>query len=1059
MAITNPFIANTSILAPEDEFGSSNKLYTPERSKLEKQQKGLSDTKIEAGVYKFMGCDVLSANMTLGFNSTASSLSLNLVEDGKVWTEPAIPSLWAFSLPKGGPGEKIIYSGTGIDLDPDRYYPQNVPFYFSGICTNFSKSQREIGGKIISLSLIDPREILSGIQCLLNGFSLSQNIGAGSRFTGVKNVIDVFGYWYFGMESEKNEYGMPWDKVKEVIENVRVTIHGISFEFKFEGDAFNAAPSWYRIDHDIIDLVSLCQKVAHDSGSDFIFYARKTSTTECVVEIRAISRKESDPLTKQEIKKFIASRSNVVESAKVGKEYRNEPTSNVVIGGFKNLNYVAFPTEYNEDIHLDPDTKKEDYNAFPSDIKVRLFGGLQEMTVVDKLGNPIQKQIKGFDHKSGSIFPFWGFTPDDHAWPLIEPFISLDHLVFDKNSTQYAGLKRRIPSCYILVEPFQVRVVQHNKAFIDGDQDSDFRPFAYLDSYVLNAEVSAAGTVKGLPLNTEVLRAALVSEYAFWSLYSLYYPDITVLLGVPLPNFDGMKKFVDNAIVQGKKPDLFGYPIEQNMVSFPNSSKKEQALQRDGNGKVVKTIWNSVNAETKEYLLLSSFRTVIYEQVRQYALDCMGKKFLVCLPRSIIMERIWMNLPVPTNPLKPQIEYVVDQRGFWEYIPFELNGLVNPIDTGDPVLNAALQNIGLTDSSPFNPEEEEQIRRKFMVEDGRFLPMVAIEWQPKGNINFNSNGKNKAMFQDIPTSEFRPNKIASRNPSYIFSSANMSQLVKRPDLALIELPSAITFDPFPEVSAFSNIDLISTYFDNATDHEFIATRSGIVNYFWYFLLKNDTLRDAMKSSATALNQNFEKYAYTVFKEWANKLYKLQSLPFRFTHSTEMVMDLKGVIVPLTSTWVTYGPWYANYDQAQGMVGIDVDESLVPWNFDRPPITESWDINLNDAGQEKLRNSISNIDYVDNASIVVAGFPEYGPADALGSNSNLTAISIDFGIGGIKTTYQLSTYAAKPGTYRKVDYDNLAKGRFDSKERLPEVINNNLIYNAFAPPYSVNRFQE
>jgi hypothetical protein len=50
------------------------------------------------------GASIISANMTLGFNGNASSLSITLVEDianGDSFINPEMPSLWAFSLPKG----------------------------------------------------------------------------------------------------------------------------------------------------------------------------------------------------------------------------------------------------------------------------------------------------------------------------------------------------------------------------------------------------------------------------------------------------------------------------------------------------------------------------------------------------------------------------------------------------------------------------------------------------------------------------------------------------------------------------------------------------------------------------------------------------------------------------------------------------------------------------------------------------------------------------------------------------------------------------------------------
>src|SRR5687768_9376162 len=101
---------------------------TPEDAVYGKLSSGLTDTTISNGVYKFMGCTVLSLNMSIGFNSTPSSLTVTLVEDSDdEFVEPDLPSLHAFSLPKGGVGAKIIYT-TPISLTPNAFEPTNVPF-------------------------------------------------------------------------------------------------------------------------------------------------------------------------------------------------------------------------------------------------------------------------------------------------------------------------------------------------------------------------------------------------------------------------------------------------------------------------------------------------------------------------------------------------------------------------------------------------------------------------------------------------------------------------------------------------------------------------------------------------------------------------------------------------------------------------------------------------------------------------------------------------------------------------------------------------------------------
>ena len=172
---------------------------------------------------------------------------------------------------------------------------------------------------------------------------------------------------------------------------------------------------------------------------------------------------------------------------------------------------------------------------------------------------------------------------------------------------------------------------------------------------------------------------------------------------------------------------------------------------------------------------------------------------------------------------------------------------------------------------------------------------------------------------------------------------------------------------------------------------------------------------------------------------------------------DIVQDFNSIIIPLTSTWVSYGPWFATSDQAKGMVDIDVDQSLVPWNFERVPSSQEWDKNLDEAGEERLQRKLAVTDYVDTAVISVAGFPEFGPTSQLGFNSNITSISTNFGSGGVKTIYSLATYSERPGAFRKSDYDNISVSRVDSRSEI--VLPENINLKIQVDPLSVNRFHD
>lgn len=1019
-------------------------VYTPEQSSISKNSPGLSDSVVVGNCLKFLNCTVLNLSMSLGFNSSGSSLSLSLVEDtenGDSFFEAVVGSLWAFSLPAGGESSKIILDES-YNLNPVDLNFTNVPFYFAGILSSKTKDIINIGGKTISLTLTDVREILSGVQCLLSGFALSQSLGGGSRYSNVKNVIDVFGAYDSGFSADYiTNVGISWAQIKDIVENVRVTVNGLNLEFKFTGTCFTDVPSWYRINEDTLDLLSLVQRVSQDGGSDFICITRKISEFVGVVEIRGIRRSNNDPLTQTEIQDFIDARPNIVETAKKGTEFRNEPSSTIVIGGAKNKMYVSWPTEYDPTMHLTDDEDfgpQEDYAKFPHDIKVRLFGGESDIFDSNSDGDPTTIIKQTYSPAVGSILPFWGYTSDDLLYPLAEPFLSLDHLCFDTSSTQYANLGSRIPLCNVAISGFQVRTVTHERMFLENDENSDIRPFAYLHDYKFS-DTAQSGYVRGLPLNTEVMRASLGDNADnFYSIYNMYYPDVASSLLMPKPDWNGLYDYINAEVARGNTtPNISGIVI-QNFLSKSPSTIALQKIIASGignvytsNASISKSDSNFVSIKVNQDLdnALIEFNKQIFTHVKNYSQDVMGKKWLVCLPRSEIMNRIWNGLPVPTIPEVPSIEYTVSQEGaYWETVPEEFDGL--------------------TASGTFS-DTEEQIRRKFMLEDGRFRSALIFDFHPSGNINFNSNGINRAMFYDLGVDSFRPNRIANTNPDYVFVDCTVNALRKRPDLALVEIGgNPMRFDPLD-----STVDMQDFESNQLYNLESLATRSDIIKWLWYQLRVDNDFRKLMQLLSTQNSKSFTEYSSSLISQWANLIYNHYKLRGNLTSNLEMVMDPKAIMIPLTSTWVSYGPWYSDYSAVNGFARLDVDQSLVPWNFER---SDPWDANLNVAGEEKLARSTTNIDFVDNASITTAGFPEFSIGQAFGYNNNVTTISVDFSIGGVRTTYNMSTYALRPGTFRKGDYDNIARARIDTREPLPTTENIRL-FN-FGGQLGTNPFQ-
>lgn len=965
----------------------------PSRSVAIKQTRGNTDVSNNSGRYRIMGATILSVNATVGFNGQPSSLNLTLVEDienGDSFITPDIPSVWAVSFPKGGVG--IDPLDGSLSTLPNGFNSTN--FYFCGICTSWTRLEENVRGKTISITLTDPRELMSGVQCLLNGFALSQTIGTGSpRFTGVENIIDIFGYFNYGMESDRNEFGMEWSKIRQAIESARVQVNDIAMEFSFTGDAFNNVPSYYRIPDETVDLVGLLSKVTKDGGSDFLTIGRKISSTVIVVEIRGIRRTDQDVLKKSEMQTFVNARSEIVSTFDFGREYRNQPTSDVIIGGPKNSNYVALPTTYDEEMHINP-SGNIDYNVFPDSISERL--------------------ITSSNVDSGAIYPFWGFAPNSTQYPMIEPFLPLDHLALDYRSGVRFFIYETLPQNSIGVTTHTVRSRSHQDVFLSGDGDSDNRPFAFVQETRFGS-ADIPGYIRGLPLNTEVLKASLVSELQFWTLYRLYYPDIAENMDIPAIDF--------SKISASEELDLLDITHKLDLINVRDEYR--DAINGLGNifSKSSQAVTNLVSISLERQEISIQFRTLIYDLVRRYAEQHLGKQFMVMLPKSNIMQRIWSGQAVPTREERPEIEYKIDSVGFWENTPTELDGFQDP-----------------SGSAVFSASEELEIRRRFMAEDGRFRPMIGVDLKPSGNAGFYANGRTSALFQDLSVSDYRPNRIANKNdlPPYIFvSPGSIGQLSnRRPDVALVNLTTPIRYNPT------DNNDILADSSDfNIEDDVTLINVQSIANFLMYFNSRDTDFQTLITNSAALASEDYDVFLTKVVKSWSKKIYGF--LHSKLNSSLEYVMDFKGIIIPLTSNWVTYGPWYASSNDAKGKVQLKVDPSLVPWNFNPEGDGQAALGRLDSAGNERLSRSISVTEYLDKATVVTAGFPELSLASNLGFNSNLTGLNVSFGIGGVTTTYNFATYIEQPGTFRKSDFDDLSRVRIDTRPPIVDTLNINL----------------
>lgn len=126
-----------------------------------------------------------------------------------------------------------------------------------------------------------------------------------------------------------------------------------------------------------------------------------------------------------------------------------------------------------------------------------------------------------------------------------------------------------------------------------------------------------------------------------------------------------------------------------------------------------------------------------------------------------------------------------------------------------------------------------------------------------------------------------------------------------------------------------------------------------------------------------------------------------------------------VHVPVRAKFRRYGPVFSSNitPNSQGALNIEQDDGFSPWEFGGASI-------MIDAMQFKVDNESSSVNKVENATVVVEGFPDFSIGDALGFNSNINNINISLQ-GQVATTYELRSFLRKFGELSKRELAQLS----------------------------------
>lgn len=126
-----------------------------------------------------------------------------------------------------------------------------------------------------------------------------------------------------------------------------------------------------------------------------------------------------------------------------------------------------------------------------------------------------------------------------------------------------------------------------------------------------------------------------------------------------------------------------------------------------------------------------------------------------------------------------------------------------------------------------------------------------------------------------------------------------------------------------------------------------------------------------------------------------------------------------VAVPLRSTVLVYGPWFAA--GATGKVRFESDPSLTPWEYG------GYDL-MNAVGNARVTEAVTSQQTSETGDVVLSEPPTVSLGDALQANgAPITNIQVTFGQNGVSTSYSFQTYTpSRVGVFHKGAAERLKK---------------------------------
>jgi len=273
---------------------------------------------------KLFGAYVISVTTNLGLQQSPSTANVTLVEDLNV--SPQV----LFNAPE---------MGTYTTLQVGSNYT------FAGVVTRYEEDLSNISGKVITVDISDPREIMNSVPMIMApGF---REVVDTIDDTGC-SLIDVYGaYDDFG-NTGINLSG--WNQTGIIYKNIALVLNGgvtndPGFTFKVPRQTANVFGEQYRfnisevsavvddlhrVNSNLISIANFIQELANRYAFDW--YAESSRAEDNIIDvvIKVIDRSTDN--VDLDLDTFLANNSGAVISAKRGFELRNELACSVLFG-------------------------------------------------------------------------------------------------------------------------------------------------------------------------------------------------------------------------------------------------------------------------------------------------------------------------------------------------------------------------------------------------------------------------------------------------------------------------------------------------------------------------------------------------------------------------------------------------------------------------------------------------------------------------------------------------------------------------------------------------------